>query len=629
MPVNKDDQNGTMTSFAEVGNLSGRVVSDNQQSQESILAYLRQSPTGITFIHGKAGSGKTTLIQKLISGGGRHCQVLAPTNLAASLYSSARTIHSFFNRALDSLEEGYMNPQGVTKERVQGICGQLQSLDMLIIDEVSMVRADLFEMLNRICQVALNNDLPFGGIPLVVVGDLFQLPPIINDDAVLAYLYHEYGGFYFFDSHVIRQEFQNIKLFELTKSYRQESDPAFVRMLEAFRHPMNMAEKVALLNSINSRVTDQLPEDAVYIASSNYEVSEVNTKKLAELPGEITSIEAVYTVMKRDWSEHVTLRHSDLPSAEDICEIVVPSAYDSLLRFKIGARVMFCKNSTHWGYINGDFGVIEGFNGEYFAIRMDKNDDLVFCPHPNDRFKQNQMNEYRYEMEYDPQKHELVRKKPFVQKTRQFPIKLAYAFTIHKAQGQTYDKVILDLNSHIFAPGQLYVALSRAKSLEGLYLTKPVTYSDIIADESVFNFLSRLRSYNGIIEGHPNPIDYRPSISNGIIDQFVDVVQKEEKGDSAKQCLIFALKSFQILFNQKEYEKAGWELGKVLDIIIETYQIDDVPSDIILAEQGLINEECREKLNNLYDFYLYALKRPRKQYQPDNRTIATSLLENA
>ena len=120
------------------------------------------------------------------------------------------------------------------------------------------------------------------------------------------------------------------------------------------------------------------------------------------------------------------------------------------------------------GYINGDFGTILDFNGDYFTILLDKNKMSIMCPNPNDRYKASQKTEYRYEMIYDEQKHKLVRKTPFVQRTNQFPIKLAYAFTIHKAQGQTYNQVIIDLKSHIFAPGQLYVALSRARSLQDL-----------------------------------------------------------------------------------------------------------------------------------------------------------------
>jgi hypothetical protein len=586
----------------------------------AVLSYLKTFPHGITFIHGKAGSGKTTLIRQLDDETGG-CQILVPTNFAASLYKGARTIHSFFHAALDDLEEGYQNPNELSEEKAQRARNELRGIRMLVIDEISMVRADLFEMMNRICQKALGNGDPFGGIPLVLVGDLFQLPPIVSDDAVLEYLKNEYGGFYFFDSHVIQKEMQRVKLFELTKSYRQGSDPDFVRILDAFRFPLSPKRKLEIMNGINSRVTDRLPEDAVYVASSNEEVCRVNTEKLAGLPGKVTTVEAEYSIQKKDGSGHVTLRHSDLPTDEDIREIVVPSAYDSELRFKIGARVVLCKNSKYWGYINGDFGTVEGFNGDCFTIRLDKG-GTVLCPNPNDRYRNNQITEYRYDMEYDPAKHRLVKITPYVQRTRQFPVKLAYAFTIHKAQGQTYDKVIIDLNSHIFAPGQLYVALSRARSLQGLYLTKPVTYSDIISDESVLHFLSRLRQFNGMSTDEWEQSEQSEPIPGGTGERFVKVVRNEEKSDSAKECMLCALNSYHVLVAQGEKEKAGWELRKIVDIILQTYQTDEGAR----LRDCLGKQDLTAALQGILDIYTRVVHRPQKQYQPDNRVIATKLI---
>ena len=592
----------------------------NTTSTDDVLAYLKKIPDGITFIHGKAGSGKTTLIRKLDTEIGG-CQILVPTNFAASLYKGARTIHSFFYAALDNLEEGYQNPKELTDAKARGISFALQDIRMLIIDEISMVRSDLFEMMNRICQKALRNSKPFGGIPLVLVGDLFQLPPIVSNDAVLEYLKKEYGGFYFFDSHVIRKEIYHIKLFELTKSYRQERDQEFVRILDAFRYPMTPKRKLEIMNGINSRVSDQLPKDAVYVASSNEEVCRVNTEKLAELPGKITTLEAEYTIQKKDGSGYVTLRHSDFPTDENIREIIVPSAYDSQLRFKIGARVVLCKNCKYWGYINGDFGTIQNFNGEFFTIRLDKG-QTVFCPNPKDQYRNNQMTEYRYDMEYDTSKHQLVKITPFVQKTKQFPVKLAYAFTIHKAQGQTYDKVILDLNSHIFAPGQLYVALSRARSLQGLFLTKPVTYSDIISDESVLSFLSKLREFNGMPAGEPSRQNKTVPVFNGTGAHFADVVQQEEKNSSAKECILCALNSYNTLISQGENEKASWELRKIVDIILQTYQTDENAH----LRDCLGRRDLTTALQSILDIYTRVVHSPQKQYQPDNRTIATKLI---
>lgn len=595
-------------------------------TQNDVLNYLRTIPSGITFIHGKAGCGKTHLIKQLVSQISG-CQVLAPTNLAASLYKGARTIHSFFHGALDSLDEGYQNPDNLNPGNTAAFSMLLRSIRMLIVDEISMVRADLFEMMNQICQMALSSNKPFGGVPIVVVGDMFQLPPIVSDDATMEYLKAEYGGIYFFNSHIIQKELNNIKLFELTYSYRQANDPDFVKILDAFRRPLSPEEKVEIMDAINKRVTSNLPNDAIYVASSNEEVRQVNTKKLAELPGQTTTIDAEYTILKKDGSDHVTLLHGELPSKEDTYEIELPSAYDSQLTFKRGAEVVICKSNKYWGYLNGDFGVIEDFNGDYFTIVLKRNNATVKCPNPNDRYKFNQMNEYRYEMEYDQTKHKLARKKPFIQKTKQFPVKLAYAFTIHKAQGQTYDKVILDLNSHIFAPGQLYVALSRAKSLQGLYLTKPITYSDIISDDSIFDFLDKIRIYNNGGTINNTPPQKKNIKINSLCYSFYLFIEKNEVNVSSKEYMLHTLNSFETLFDYSEFEKAYWELQKVVDLIVSTYQVDDYTTILETVRQKDFSESgCKFALNAIFEIYTDVVKKPHRQFQTDNRTLSVKLV---
>ncbi len=602
------------------------VYNFNGTSQDDVLKYLKTVPSGITFVHGKAGCGKTFLINRLVSQIAG-CQVLTPTNLAASLYKGARTIHSYFYGALDNLDEGYQDPTNIDPVKAGKLGLSLKAIRMLVIDEISMVRSDLFEMINQICQKALNNNRPFGGIPLVVVGDLFQLPPIVSDDAVLEYLNIEYGGIYFFNSHIVQQEIRNIKLFELTKSYRQANDPAFVSILDAFREPMSPEKKIEIMNAINSRVTNDLPNNAVYVASSNEQVRQINAKKLSQLPGQVTTLDAEYTIRRKNGNGQVTLKHSDLPTDEDICEIVVPSTCDSQLIFKKGARVTLCKSSKYWGYLNGDFGNIIDFNGSYFTIELDRTGETICCPHPNDRYKLNQITDYRYEMVYDPKRHTLVRKTPFVQKTKQFPIKLAYAFTIHKAQGQTYDKVIIDLNSHIFATGQLYVALSRAKSLQSLYLTKPISYSDIISDDSIFTFLDKVRTFNGTCDtASPRHKPSNPAIK--LSSNFSYFIERKEKNPKSKDFLQHSLNSFDTMIQFNEFEKAFWELQKVVDLIVSTYQVDDYSKILETIKQpNFTYDGCKFALTAIYEIYTDVVEHPLKQYQTENRTITVNLME--
>lgn len=602
------------------------VYNFNGASQDDVLNYLKTIPKGITFVHGKAGCGKTYLINRLVSQIA-DCQVLTPTNLAATLYRGARTIHSYFYGALDDLDEGYQDPANLAFADIEKVKPSLRAIRMLIIDEISMVRSDLFEMMNQICQRALNNNRPFGGIPIIVVGDLFQLPPIVNDNAVLEYLNNEYGGIYFFNSHIIQQEIRNIKLFELTKSYRQANDPSFVAILDAFREPMPPEKKIEIMNAINSRVTNDLPNNAVYVASSNEQVRQINAKKLSQLPGQVTTLDAEYTIRRKNRNGQVTLKHSDLPTDEEICEIVVPSTCDSQLIFKKGARVSLCKSSKYWGYLNGDFGEIMDFNGLYFTIKLDRTGKTIKCPNPDDKFRSKQITDYRYEMVYDPKRHTLVRKTPFIQKTKQFPIKLAYAFTIHKAQGQTYDKVIIDLNSHIFATGQLYVALSRAKSLQSLYLTKPISYSDIISDDSIFNFLDKVRTLNGSRGNVPTP----PKPSSPTIklsSNFSYFIERKEKNPNSKDFLQHSLNSFDTLIQYNEFEKAFWELQKVVDLIVSTYQVDDYSKILNTIKQpNFTYDGCKFALTAIYEIYTDVVKHPLKQYQTDNRTITVNLTE--
>ena len=579
------------------------------QEQQAVANAILTSINPITIIQGKAGTGKSYLVKSIIPQLGR-VQILCPTNLAKQVYPYASTMHSFFYGEFDDLDEGYQNPNeywSVKSER--RFLPKINSVDTFVFDEISMVRVDTFEMMNKICQVARNSSKPFGGIRVIAVGDMMQLPPIIEEEEVYKYLVKEYGGIYFFDSHVIKKEKHNIAYYELKQSERHKGDPEYEKILDRFR-TINAQNDEHLLDVLNTRIVanNSIPANIPYIASSNAEVHQVNSDNLDLIKGIEHRVRAEITIKEKMSDETLTFEYEDSYNLDTTKyhEIIMPSAFDGELLFKVGARVV-CTASHNAkridGYINGDFGIITGYNGQAIDVRLDRTGYTV---------KIERLTNYKYLMEYDNVQHELKRQEHYYQRVVQFPIKLAYAFTIHKSQGQTYDSIVLDLRSHIFAPGQLYVALSRAKSLSGLYLTKAIAYSDIIVDHSVSNFLSHFSKQEA------KTINKEESVLISRVYDNFEMLVANSNTTPTNIVILHTLSSFAHSYVKKQYKYAYLEAQKIIEAIFSAYDTSQYGNQIAAIRNVEFRDMertdkniCDEVLSIVSNIYSHVYMHPR------------------
>jgi len=334
----------------------------------------------------------------------------------------------------------------------------LKSLDVIVIDEVSMVRADLMDGIDISLRANRNNNKPFGGVQMILVGDLNQLPPIVDKD-LKNHFDQLYNSPYFFDARV----FQEIKLpyINLKTVYRQQ-DTKFKNLLNRIRDNNNLKDTLNELNERSIKNTDNLEfDDYVFLTATNRQASEINIKKLKELK---TSSKTYRAYFSGDFNNR---EYDKFPA-------------DINLELKKGARIMFIKNDKEKRWVNGDIGIIKKVKkdhilvkkwDEVFEVRPEKWDKIVY--------------------KYVPAKNSNEKgsiDQEIIGTFEQLPVKLAWAITIHKSQGQTFDKVMLDMGSGAFTHGQTYVALSRCRSLEGLILNKLLTPGDIILDQRIYGF---------------------------------------------------------------------------------------------------------------------------------------------
>jgi hypothetical protein len=411
----------------------------SQEQQEYLEKILSLDSSSFLFVTGSAGTGKSTLL-KAVQDADSNTIILAPTGIAA-IQARGQTIHSFFG-----LKPGSKFSR-MRKESRQA----LANANRLIIDEISMVRSDLMQTINNIMQRELNNPNPFGGIPVIVFGDQFQIEPVVKEDEN-QYFLDNYGSHFFFDAPCVKS-LKPIEIIKLNTIYRQKGEIEYIEALQSLRQGY-----IDKLDVFNSRIKPP-HEDCVRITYTNKKSADINQTKLNQLDNPLYSSKASITG---------NFLEPDFPTAEKFI-------------FKLGARVMFLVNNREPDneYVNGDIGTIEEIQKDKIYVRLDRTHQLVYAS----KFKWEKIS-----YTYTPGKGI---ESEITGTFTQLPLKLAWSLTTHKIQGQTfYNKVHLELETKSFAHGLLYVALSRATKLENLTINRRIYSDDIIIDERVANWCS-------------------------------------------------------------------------------------------------------------------------------------------
>ena len=403
------------------------------------------------FVTGRAGTGKSTLLQIFRNTTEKNVVVLAPTGVAA-LNVKGQTIHSFFG-----FPPKLLDPSQIRKRKNRAL---FKKIEVLIIDEISMVRADLLDNIDHAMRINRGSYEPFGGVQVVFFGDLFQLPPVVSSDFEAQLFNTKYPTPFFFSAKVITQEFE-FETIELQKVYRQESK-SFLKLLDSIRLNRLDYEDFEMLNA---RYTSDIPIESniITLTATNSKAQTINQKKLAEIEAE----ESVY--LSKTTGEY---GNNYLPA-------------DECLRLKVHAQVMFVRNDPDKQFVNGTLGIVQELTPSSIKVQIKDS-------------------EGSRTIELTPAKWELIRyeidekdSEKIAAKTigtfEQFPIKLAWAITIHKSQGKTFDHVTIDLGRGAFEHGQTYVALSRCRTLEGIYLKQPIQQKDIIIDEKIVEYYLAMR----------------------------------------------------------------------------------------------------------------------------------------
>ena len=432
---------------------------------EFVERFINQTDQSV-FLTGKAGTGKTTLLKKIVDSTHKNTVIVAPTGIAA-LNAGGVTIHSFFQLPfggfIPEFEFSQRIPDGLKLENKTSLKHHfrmnahrraiIRNIELMIIDEVSMLRADLLDAMDWTLRNLRNSNKPFGGIQVLFIGDLFQLPPVVKNNEWV-FLREHYGGPFFFHAQVIRE--RPPVCIELKKIFRQ-GDDAFISILNNLRNNTVTSKDVAVLNKhVDPGFKPGKEDGFVTLTTHNRDADRINDRELNDLKGKAYRYHAEIT---GEFPEHL------YPIEEEMV-------------LKVGAQVMFIKNdiSPDKAFYNGKMGVVDSLDSDEVRVRFKEENEVITV----ERYEWNnikyQMNDISGEIE-----EEVLG--TFVH----YPLKLAWAITVHKSQGLTFDKAIIDV-SKVFVPGQAYVALSRLRSLDGLVLLNPIREFGLDNDADVVKY---------------------------------------------------------------------------------------------------------------------------------------------
>ncbi len=456
-------------------------TSPTDQDNQLILDFIKFTNQPI-FLTGKAGTGKTTLLRKIKETTQKNFAVVAPTAVAA-INAGGVTIHSFFQMPFGPIIPVTGDQQFKEVKYNEEKTKLLKCLELLIIDEISMVRADMIDFIDQSLKKVKGSNMPFGGVQVLMIGDLYQLSPIAHDAWHILKAY--YLSPYFFDSQILKSI--SLITFELKKVFRQ-SDPLFLDILNRIRENCLTP---ALLDKLNEHFDASLNEvwkdEYITLTTHNNLVTQINQDCLDKLDGELHAFTA--KVM------------GDFPK----------DAYpvDEVLQLKVGAQVMFIKNDSSGKkqYYNGKAAKIVSIANDRVSVQF--LDDAVHF-----EVEREEWQNLKYNLDQQENKIEEVNTGSF----SQYPFKLAWAITIHKSQGLTFEKAIVDISSS-FTHGQAYVALSRCKTLAGLILKSPVKMENIITDKRIIGFTAQAVSQ---IPTSESLAQYKKEYAWNLIDDLFD-----------------------------------------------------------------------------------------------------------